>query len=402
MRATWLYAFASVFLLATDCPPVTASRYAVIPRQNDRSSQATTSTAVALPSATSQASAQSSSAPATTSSISVSASDKATSGAAQGTSNTSSASATASGSPTSASVVLGPTGTPIANTTLNGTTTYAPTIEGLPIRPKITPALSVAGALLILTGTFYTLVGIKTKWLHIFLSTAYLFSLAVTVLIIYVMHPPISNAIQGAYFAAACVTGLVFGAVAVVFSDVTEGLGCFLGGFCLAMWFLVLKSGGIITSTAGKAIFIACFTVGTFGLYISHHTRPYGLIGSTSFAGATVVVLGIDCFSRAGLKEFWLYVWSEWYPPVYFPNASLTKRSRSQCGPFPPSLRWSISNDPRHPCGDRLHDPYFSLGYDVSDESLEDCEKKKTRKGRGSTVQKAGTRPGRRRPWKGA
>ena len=160
-----------------------------------------------------------------------------------------------------------------------------------------------------LSGAFYTLIGIKTKWLHVFLSSAYLFSLAVVVLIVYVMHPPISNAVQGAYFVAACVTGLIFGAVAVVFTDVTEGLGCFLGGFCLSMWFLVLKSGGIITSTAGKTIFIACFTVGTFSLYISHYTRPYGLIGSTSFAGATVVVLGVDMFSRAGLKEFWLYIW---------------------------------------------------------------------------------------------
>jgi len=194
---------------------------------------------------------------------------------------------------------------------LNGTITTQPVIDGLPIQPAITPALAVAGALLIATGAFYTLIGIKTKWLHIFLSTAYLFSLAVTILIIYVMHPPISNAIQGAYFLAACITGIIFGAVAVIFADVTEGLGCFLGGFCLSMWLLVLKSGGLITSTAGKAIFIACFTLGAFAFYISHYTRPYGLIGSTSFAGATVVVLGIDCFSRAGLKEFWLYVWSE-------------------------------------------------------------------------------------------
>ena len=189
------------------------------------------------------------------------------------------------------------------------TANLVPHVEGLPVQPQITPALSVAGALLIITGTFYTLVGIKTKWLHIFLSTAYLFSLAVTVLIVYVMHPPVSNAVQGAYFVAAAVTGIIAGALAVVFADVTEGLGCFLGGFCLGMWLLTLKAGGTLTSSAGRAIFIACFTVGTFSLYLSHYTRPYGLIGSTSFAGATVVLLGVDMFSRAGLKEFWLYIW---------------------------------------------------------------------------------------------
>lgn len=170
--------------------------------------------------------------------------------------------------------------------------------------------MAVAGALLILSGAFYTLIGIKTKWLHVSLSTAYLFSLAVTVLIIYVMHPPVSNAIQGAYLVAIVMTGLIFGGIAVVFADVTEGLGCLIGGFTLSMWFLVLKADGLITSTAGRAIFIGCFTAATFGLYISHHTRPYGLIGSTSFAGATAIVLGVDMFSRAGLKEFWVYIWN--------------------------------------------------------------------------------------------
>lgn len=131
----------------------------------------------------------------------------------------------------------------------------------------------------------------------------------VKVLIIYVMNPPVSKAIQGAYFVAVLMTGVVFGGGSCLFADVTEGLGCLLGGFCLSMWFLVLKPGGLVTSTAGKAILISCFTLGSFGLYISHFTRPYGLIGSISFAGATVIVLGVDCFSRAGLKEFWLYLW---------------------------------------------------------------------------------------------
>lgn len=201
---------------------------------------------------------------------------------------------------------------PIANGSLPsiGNTTHGD-LTVLPVQPVITPALSVAGAFMMLTGVLYTLIGIKTKWLHIFFSTAYLTSLAVSVLIIYVMHPPISNAIQGAYFVAAFVTGMIFGGGSVIFTDVTEGLGCLLGGFCLSMWFLVLTPGGLITSTAGKAIFIACFTLGLFGFYISHWTRAYGLIGATSFAGATVVVLGIDCFSRAGLKEFWLYIWGK-------------------------------------------------------------------------------------------
>lgn len=180
----------------------------------------------------------------------------------------------------------------------------------LPIEPTITPAMGIAGAIMLGTGVALCLVGIKKSLLHIFLSTGYLASLAVTVLIVYVMNPQHSNAIQGAYMVAAVVTGLIFGAVSLVFQEVTEGLGCMLGSFCFAMWLLVLAPGGIIHSTAGRGILIGVITVVGFALSFSHHTRMYALLLCTSFAGATITMLGVDCFSRAGLKEFWLYLWS--------------------------------------------------------------------------------------------
>ncbi|PGH18275.1 hypothetical protein AJ79_00614 [Helicocarpus griseus UAMH5409] len=179
----------------------------------------------------------------------------------------------------------------------------------LPLAPRITPGLSVAGVVLLIAGGIYTLIGIKNKWVQIFLSVGLLSALSVTILIIYLMHPPISNAVQGAFFVAVLMTGLIFGGIALVFQEVTEGLGTMLGGFCLSMWILSLKPGGVLVETGHKAGFIASFTLGVYTLSFSHHTRPYGLMGSTSFSGATAVVLGIDCFSRAGLKEFWVYIW---------------------------------------------------------------------------------------------
>ncbi|KAH0555650.1 hypothetical protein GP486_006405 [Trichoglossum hirsutum] len=157
--------------------------------------------------------------------------------------------------------------------------------NALPIHPSVTPGLSVAGVILLVSGMVYTLIGIKNKRLHIFLSTAYLTSLAAAVLIIYVMNPPVGNGIQGAYVVAAVLTGLIFGALSIVFAEVTEGLGCLLGGFCLGMWFLALKPGGLVTSTGGKVALIAAFSLTVFSLSFSHHTRPYGLIGAISFAG---------------------------------------------------------------------------------------------------------------------
>lgn len=124
------------------------------------------------------------------------------------------------------------------------------------------------------------------------------------------MSLPVSDAIQGAYVVGVVCSGLILGGAATVFKELTEGLGCLLGGFCFAMWLLTLHDGGLLPSTVGKVIFITAFTVVGFALYFSRYTRAYSLIVLMSFAGATVTVLGIDCFSRAGLKEFWVYIWN--------------------------------------------------------------------------------------------
>lgn len=125
------------------------------------------------------------------------------------------------------------------------------------------------------------------------------------------MNTPVPDTRQGGYFVACFLTGAIFGGLSLVFQEITEGMGCLLGGFCLSMWLLALKPGGLLPETTSKVLFISAFTVCTYALSFSHYTRPYGLIGSTSFGGATVTVLGIDCFSRAGLKEFWLYIWGK-------------------------------------------------------------------------------------------
>lgn len=194
--------------------------------------------------------------------------------------------------------------------TQTGQTSTATVLSSpLPMKPEVTPAIGIAGVILIGTGVALCLIGVKHKWLQTFLSTALLTSLAVLVLIVYVMTPPVKQAIQGAYLVAIVATGLIFGSVSIVFKDITEGLGCLLGGFCLAMWFLCLSPGGLIKTIAGRAIMIAVMCGVGFSFSFSRYTRQYGLIVLTSFAGAQVTIIGVDCFSLAGLKEFWLYIW---------------------------------------------------------------------------------------------
>ena len=143
-----------------------------------------------------------------------------------------------------------------------------------------------------------------------FFSTAFLAALGTTLLVLYLMTPPVSLAVQGAFVVAAVCTGAALGGLAVLFKDLAECLGCLLGGVSLSMWLLTLREGGLIENSTGRVIFIAVFAFATFCLYFSRWTRQYGLMTCISFSGSTAAVLGIDCFSRAGLKEFWAYIWA--------------------------------------------------------------------------------------------
>ncbi|KAI9166740.1 hypothetical protein HJFPF1_02854 [Paramyrothecium foliicola] len=208
------------------------------------------------------------------------------------------------------------TRTPIPTVTsskgpIDNSTFFNDTIpEGqLPLRPEITPGWGVAGTILLLTGGAYTLIGIKNRWVHTFFSAAYAAALGITVLIVYVMTNPVSNGVQGGFVVATVVAGCIVGAAATFFKEITEGLGCALGGFCLSMWLLCLVPGGLLKTVPSKAIFISSFTVAGFAFYFSRWTRDWALMTMIAFAGATATVLGIDAFSRAGLKEFWAYVW---------------------------------------------------------------------------------------------
>ncbi|KAL4792365.1 hypothetical protein BDV19DRAFT_380880 [Aspergillus venezuelensis] len=187
--------------------------------------------------------------------------------------------------------------------------TSVPTLNTSVPEP-VTPAIGVGGFVLLATGAVLALIGVRNLWVHVFLSSAFLTSLGVTVLIIYVMNPPVRVAIQGAYLVAIFFTGITFGALAIVFKELAEGLGCLLSGFCTSMWLLSTRSGGLIQSTDAKTGFIGAMSVAFYAVSFSHHTRPYGLIGATSISGATAFTLGIDCYSKAGLKEFWLYLWA--------------------------------------------------------------------------------------------
>ncbi|KAL3476575.1 hypothetical protein BJX99DRAFT_258323 [Aspergillus californicus] len=123
------------------------------------------------------------------------------------------------------------------------------------------------------------------------------------------MTPPVRPAIEGAYLVAIFFTGFIFGILATGFK-IAEGLGYMLRCFCMSMWLLSTKSGGLPTSMDARISFIRAISMGFYAISFYHCTRPYGLIVSALIAGRTAVSLGIDCYSTAGLNEFWLYLWA--------------------------------------------------------------------------------------------
>ncbi len=154
------------------------------------------------------------------------------------------------------------------------------------------------------------------------------------------MKPRVSAGVQVAFVIAAVATGAVVGGLSLIFQEATSRLGGLLGGFCLGMWLLCLREDGLFRGRIGRSVLIAVFCLAGFALTFIPYTRTHGMIAMISFAGATVAVLGIDCFSRAGLKEFWLYIWGESTAEASFVEMAhhLLTFDRSQRGYFPAPL----------------------------------------------------------------
>jgi len=237
------------------------------------------------------------------------------------------------GDVTSAITISGePSSTPTMVASPIPTATNATGENTLPIEPRITPALGVGGVILMIAGIGLGFVGIKHRATQTFLSTALVVGLGCEVLIIYLMNPPVSDAVQGAFLIAGVLGGCLLGGLALIFQEVSEGFGCILGGFCFAMWLLVLVPGGTIKNQAGRIILLSVFCAACFCLYVSRYTRIYGIIICTAFAGATTFIIGIDCFAKAGLKEFWMYIWNlnEDVFPLFTDTYPITKNMRAE------------------------------------------------------------------------
>ncbi|KAI0756712.1 hypothetical protein C8Q80DRAFT_1093039 [Daedaleopsis nitida] len=214
-------------------------------------------------------------------------------------------------------------------TTFNVTVTVTPTPDpsatetAAPDYTKldthIDPAFGVLGAVLILTGLPSAFLGHKNRWTSFFLIGFYTLSLVCFVLIlrfgvIQAINPP-NKTIRGLFVLSCGVAGIAGGGIAIFFWKAAKYFIGAWGGFALALWIQCLHNGGLIGPLGFRWIMYIGVAVVGFVLCTIPKLHYYVLLVSTAFVGATAFILGVDCFTTAGLKEF--YVWNIGFETIF-------------------------------------------------------------------------------------
>ncbi|GJE85732.1 atrophin-1 family-like protein [Phanerochaete sordida] len=220
-------------------------------------------------------------------------------------------------------VVFNVTVTPTPTSTSAAADSTSPSATPTPdprhLDTKLDPGFGVLGALLILTGIPSAFLGHKNRWTSFFLIGFYTLSLVCFVLILkfgilQAVNPP-STTLRGLFVLASCVAGFVGGGVSIFFWRATRYFVGGWGGLVFALWIQCFRDGGLIHEIGFRWIlYIACGVIG-FVLCTIPKLHYYILIISTSFVGATSFMLGVDCFTSANLKEF--YIWNLGFNSLY-------------------------------------------------------------------------------------
>ncbi|KAF7985291.1 hypothetical protein HWV62_6449 [Athelia sp. TMB] len=207
---------------------------------------------------------------------------------------------------------------PTASATPSATPSPAP----IRLDTKVDGAFGALGALLILTGLPSAFWGHKNRWSSIFLVGFYTLSLVCIVLILKFgvlgdINPP-SETLRGLFVFACFVAGVAGGGISIFFWKSTKYFIGAWGGLALGLWIECFKDGGLIHQVGirwimyiGNHRILLTPTIALAALGFVLCTIPklhlHVLLVSTAFVGSSAFVLGVDCYTTAGLKEFYLW-----------------------------------------------------------------------------------------------
>ncbi|KAF7347927.1 DUF4203 domain-containing protein [Mycena venus] len=164
-------------------------------------------------------------------------------------------------------------------------------------------------------------------WTSFFLIGFYTLSLVCFVLILKfgiltAVNPP-SKVLRGMFVLASAVAGIAGGGISIFFWKASRYFIGGWGGFALALWVQCFHNGGVIKTLGFRWIFYIGFGVVGFVLCTIPKIHYHILLISTAIVGSSAFMLGVDCFTTAGLKEF--YIWNLGFKGLFtkFVNAGI-------------------------------------------------------------------------------
>ncbi|GAA6047668.1 hypothetical protein JCM3770_001617 [Rhodotorula araucariae] len=121
------------------------------------------------------------------------------------------------------------------------------------------------------------------------------------------LNPP-SHTARGLYLLAAVGGGFVVAVPCALVPRATAPLAGALAGLAASVFLLATRDDALIRPLGLRYILVVGLVALGFVLASIPRIQPPVLLVCTSAVGAFVVVLGIDCFTSAGLKELYVYV----------------------------------------------------------------------------------------------
>lgn len=158
--------------------------------------------------------------------------------------------------------------------------------DEVPLTIKITPALGVLGAILIITAVPLAILGSTSRWTGVCIPVAYGSMIALMcILLSTVVLPKLhsinptraSKALEGEILVGCAILGIIAAVASWWFQKYVAYAVCGFAGMTLAWWIQCLHDGGVIHSMAGKWIFY--IGLGTVCLILSNFLPSYNTLG---------------------------------------------------------------------------------------------------------------------------